>query len=1014
MGAGNSAVNYLQAGLKIEKPQYLEPYPTSQDLNGGYLPATTALDATYPARWYDVYKDDAGQHKDTDNTIALQLNNIENGSVTSDYALLIPSLVRLEGLIWQTSKHAESPMYKEPGHGPAAGGVTGDEKGWYSTEDKIFIWDSPKEALDNKDGAALELPVYDSYIDLKEYIGIRILKENVMKRNVAKVNWNACEFTATVADPEGVKKYYGQEESFGLHYEFELVDYETDTNVTHDSRYATFTDTDVDAAKSGKISKTGRVRALTVTEIQETDAASFGSTTAVDREPLVRIMVKNNAGDVLLDGYILIHITNTKDNLNVETYPAQDKKFDLCDGVVYTTDWAQFSRLILENALDHYEKSTFDYFYWADCLDGGTVDAADKPFVTADALNLPTYDGHMTYSMKIFNFGTDIYGNDGAPAAKGSQDNKLESSNAFENKALGVVRYYPNADGQTNHKFDWYLTPSEIEYLTKGKAANEAVTVTRWIRFKAKTYTEANENMAAGTVQYTQDNYNAKYPFVWVKLTMTITREATQAKFTKKIDNFWYNWSTGADNGWSGYLVDIEAPRDDKGIMDLNWYGRISHTLFNNYPVLTGTPTPVQKGKYYFAPKTIEITGLSGRKYTITPQSTGILNADGDWNKMYNSYVQAGYTFEKTPGTGADFTATVIPSASYKWSEATLKDVLFQNAIDPNAGVFNNDILYAYDHTAQKYVQIAKIVEPSFTPAGIYSDQGAIQLFHWLTAEDGTIGSATKTDFENWVCYDILNAVGYEEHNANINKELRSWLGFIGEECDDQVAYYVEQDQYDDENVATVLNSWKRPINLPNNNPDDAQDAKTNENTIYVVDNLKMFDWRGDKPSFNGYMYDNHYWFWAYYNVKGIAINLDGTKVLVDLNDGNGFVPLNTVTSYLRLYPLAGGTALGTTAEGKTLWGKLAGATYYDFTTLLSPALNTYNHSNKEAALETALGVNPSDKAKKAVLGGVYYENDALHVTKFTLKFPVAVRYEWGWVYDNEFTWKVDTTHGNN
>ena len=232
-------------------------------------------------------------------------------------------------------------------------------------------------------------------------------------------------------------------------------------------------------------------------------------------------------------------------------------------------------------------------------------------------------------------------------------------------------------------------------------------------------------------------------------------------------------------------------------------------------------------------------------------------------------------------------------------------------------------------------------------------------------------------------------------------------------ECTDKVAYYVEQEQYDDENVATVLNSWKRPINLPNNNPDDAQDAKTNENTIYVVDNLKMFDWRGDKPAFNGYMYDNHYWFWAYYNVKGIAINLDGTKVLVDLNDGNGFVPLNTVTSYLRLYPLAGGTALGATAVGKTLWGKLAGATYYDFTTL-SPALNTYNHSNKEGALESALGVNPSDKAKKALFGGVYYENDALHVTKFTLKFPVAVRYEWGWVYDNEFTWKVDTTHGNN
>ena len=77
MGAGNSAVNYLQAGLHIAKPDYLEPYPTSGSINGGYLPTT--LDGTYPEDWYEVYKNDADQHKDTDNTIALQLNNIENG-----------------------------------------------------------------------------------------------------------------------------------------------------------------------------------------------------------------------------------------------------------------------------------------------------------------------------------------------------------------------------------------------------------------------------------------------------------------------------------------------------------------------------------------------------------------------------------------------------------------------------------------------------------------------------------------------------------------------------------------------------------------------------------------------------------------------------------------------------------------------------------------------------------------------------------------------------------------------
>ena len=1031
-GAGNSNVNYLQVGLKIEKPNYLEPYPTSgwsskNDTNGGYLPGT--LDASYKMpweasakAWYNWYKNDTGTHKDTDNTIALQLHNIDGADVTSDYALLLPYRLTLEGLVWQTTKHTESPMYKEPGFGPEAA-VTGDEKGWYTNE-KIFVWDSPKEALDNQIGAALELPIYDSYIDLKEYIGIRVLKEDVIRRTVSGTNWNASDHVSNVVDPLNVKKYYGDEEFYGLHYEFQLVDYETDTNVTHDSRYATFTDTEVEAAKNATISYTGRVRALTVNEIAVTEAETWGSKTAIDREPLVRVMVKNADGDVLLDGYILIHITNTNDNLQIKTYQFDTKTTDICNGVVFTTNWAQFSRLILEQGMGQYQKNKFDYFYWADCIDkGAAVDAADAPFVTANALQLPAYDGHKTYSMRIFNFGSDIYGNTGEPTLKGNNNAKEETSNAFEDKALGVVRYYPNADGQTNHKFDWYLTADEVEYLTHGKAAGEEVTVTRWIRFKAKTYEEANKNIPDGIVKYTQDDYNAEWPFVWVKLTVTLKRAAGKvAEYDKKIDNYWYNWKTGADNGWSGYLVDIEAPRDGFTIKDKNWFGIISNTLFTN------VPQSINKGWYYFAPKTYEITGISGRKYTITTQRSGKIGtneadasatpsaADPLWNNMFNRYIQKGNTFEKTPGTAAlsaEYVATVKPSESYKWAEATLKADMEKYAINSNAGVFENDILYAYDQTSKTYYQIAKIIKQQYTKGDPQAtNAGEIQLFHWLTAEDGIVGSATQTAFENWVCYDVVNAIGYKVNNANINEELRSWLGFIGQQCNNDVAYYVGQKQYDDDNVATVMNSWKRPINLPNNNPDDALDAKTNENTVYIVDNLKMFDWRGDKPATDGYMYDNHYWFWAYYNIKGIAINLDGSKVMVDLNDGNGFVKLNTVTSQLRLRGLTAGTVstIAPANTARTLFGKLSGATYWDYEPY---NLIQYNRADKEKNIEQELGIYPANVANKAKFGGFYYENNSSTLTKFTLKFPVAIRYEWGWVFDSELTWKVDTTHGN-
>jgi hypothetical protein len=626
--------------------------------------------------------------------------------------------------------------------------------------------------------------------------------------------------------------------------------------------------------------------------------------------------------------------------------------------------------------------------------------------------------------MRIFNFGSDIYGNTGEPTLKGNNNAKEETSNAFEDKALGVVRYYPNADGQTNHKFDWYLTADEVEYLTKGKAAGEEVTVTRWIRFKAKTYEEANKNIPDGIVKYTQDDYNAEWPFVWVKLTVTLKRAAGKvAEYDKKIDNYWYNWKTGADNGWSGYLVDIEAPRDGFTIKDNNWFGTISNTLFTN------VPQSINKGWYYFAPKTYEITGISGRKYTITTQRSGKIGtnqadasatpsaADLLWDNMFNRYIQKGNTFEKTPGTAAlsaEYVATVKPSESYKWGEATLKADMEKYAINSNDGVFTNDILYAYDQTSKTYYQIAKIVKQQYTKGDPQAtNAGEIQLFHWLTAEDGIIGSTTKTAFENWVCYDVVNAIGYKVGNVNINEELRSWLGFIGQQCNDDVAYYVGQKQYDDDNVATVMNSWKRPINLPNNNPDDALDAKTNENTVYIVDNLKMFDWRGDKPATDGYMYDNHYWFWAYYNIKGIAINLDGSKVMVDLHDGNGFVKLNTVTSQLRLRGLTAGTVstIAAANTARTLFGKLSGATYWDYEPY---NLIQYNRADKEKNIEQELGIYPVNNANKAKFGGFYYENNTSTLTKFTLKFPVAIRYEWGWVFDSELTWFVDTTHGNN
>ena len=40
--------------------------------------------------------------------------------------------------------------------------------------------------------------------------------------------------------------------------------------------------------------------------------------------------------------------------------------------------------------------------------------------------------------------------------------------------------------------------------------------------------------------------------------------------------------------------------------------------------------------KYYFAPKTYTIKGVSGTVYTITPQKNG---SDNDWKRLYCKYI---------------------------------------------------------------------------------------------------------------------------------------------------------------------------------------------------------------------------------------------------------------------------------------------------------------------------------------------------------------------------------------
>ena len=794
----------LNVGIQIANPQLLNEYPTATE----YQKA---------------------------NTVALQVGTKDNSgnpaTVTSDYALLQPAKAQLEGLIW-----AQKPQYAKwvraqgdftyslPEGNPDRFGDTpcGLKAANDDAEKLIHVYDNPMDALKDADGAALELYYDDEKgIDIASYLAIHYQKENVKKAN------HPMELkTMTIAEAA----------KWGLTFSYELMNYKVDGNETVDSKYAKWVD-----------KKNGVLRAWNV-KYDETPQGET-SKTAIDREPLVQVIVKNAAGDVVLDGYILIHITAKKSAAEIPAnkeiaFDTQDLSFDLCNGAdgVRTT-WAQFSDIVLTQGMDNMTKNAFDAQYEADCLPGtiGTDGA-----------------GNSVYSMKIFAAYTEK--GDATPEAT----------------PLGVLKYYPNTEGTTNHTFMWGLSEDELEALTHHMT--QPVTVSRYVRFKAK-------------------SADAEYPYVYLKFTFNISRRnVNTVAFGEKNINYWYGLD-GSDEGTQAIVLDVKEPVNWGNISTFN--RMINSTLVGNEPKTAG--------KYYFMPKTTTIKAQDGTVYTLTPQSSA---SDVAYARLYCKYIT-------TPA--ADWHA---------YDEAKLGEILNACAIDYTKGAFANQALYAKAGTT--YTKIATINNTT----------SEIQLV------------------KNDVTKAILNAVGYEANHANITKEMSAWVAFVVE--DNCVAANVSDGSF--------LASWQRPINLKAVEEAQVVDANTNGNEIYLLDLLKMFDWRGEEA---GYMWGDQTWFWAYYGVKKITVDCRPESVLTNMHFGTEH-KLSEVTTDAKLYAVKGTTETNSAVVSYTF------------------NLSAYNSASQNDLLIERMNVN------KKTFGLIKYYNNGDNVTDFYVKVPVTVEYEWG------------------
>lgn len=800
----------LTAGLKIAHPDLLNPTPTS---------------TTYQK----------------DNTIALQVKSKDNklatedATVTSDYALLNPLKAELEAIVW-----AQKPMYGEMDAEKRT--QTGDEMGIVDKNAQVHVWDSPKEALADERGAALEL-YYNGEIDLSSYLALHMQEQ---------------DYKSLTKESQLKTLKYGDEREWGLHYEFNLVDYNVDGNKTGDSKFATWKDQANGVLKANNVDENGN--------------PAKDNRAAIGREPLVQVLVKNANGDVVLDGYILLHITEKapEDKITELTaYPDGKGVFDLCNAVDgLSTNWSQFNKYMLTDLLKGTTKEEFDAMYEPEVLQKNvSTDAQGNPI---DKLTLY----------------------------------KKNADGSYTEDELGDLFYSANTLGTTNHTWTWTLSPEEVENLTH-HAKTTPVEATRYFRYVLK-------QAVVGTKI-------AEYKYIYVKVTTDLTRKANTAIALKeKINNYWYNETTGADDGWSAIVNDVHEPIDGGNIDNFN--NSIAATFKGNAPQITNTY------KYYFVPEDIEITAQNGKKYTITAGDAA-RHTNGAYNHLYDKYV-------------ADHTD--------KYNKATLTEDLNACAIDYGKGAFYNDKLYAVYNGI--YTQIASLDQKT----------GELKLINNQPAKD------------------VLNAIGYEKNHANIAKELRTYVGVIASN-DCGVAVPVSD--------GTFLASWQRPINLNPLEQKEAVDAKTNGNVIYLSDIVKLFDWRGES------MEGANKWFWAYYGVNAITVNVDPAAVQTDMHHAGKFEALKNVTELAELY------TYGVNANG-------VNGTINKGTHKFTFDLSYYNAASKNADLLKYI------EANKGMFGAIYYKNNGENVTDFTLKIPVTISYTWGDFYDTLVV-KVVRTQGN-
>jgi len=253
--------------------------------------------------------------------------------------------------------------------------------------------------------------------------------------------------------------------ALGLHYEFKAIDYIVGANVTGESKH-------IEEIKEGVFA------ARSVTADGQTITGQVATKEAVDREPLVRVDLVDEDGNIVRYGYIKLRIVDSKPNDLEVTIDLPDYWMNCGDE--HSITWSQVENLILAKlGTDGMLKQDFEKQYYLEVYGG----YENMPYLNPASAGITDPSGELysgswmavRYYKKADGSYALAYGSD-TDETDATEYNKFTATNNH----FGEVWYTPHDNPTTAHNWDestnvliWNLFPGTVERDAYAAAIND-------------------------------------------------------------------------------------------------------------------------------------------------------------------------------------------------------------------------------------------------------------------------------------------------------------------------------------------------------------------------------------------------------------------------------------------------------------------------------------------------------------------------------------------------------------